>query len=138
MRVVADPNILISAALSPNGVPAQLIDAARAGTVGLIVCPELIRELSSVLARPKFRRWLSDEQAERYVADIAALAEPQPDPPPPYPIATRDPNDDYLVALALASNADALVSGDQDLTSLPYPTVLTPRVLLDQLEAGQA
>jgi predicted nucleic acid-binding protein len=56
------------------------------------------------------------------------------DPPDPVAV-TRDPNDDYLVALAIAAQADALVSGDRDLTDLQDPpvSVLTPRTFLDRL-----
>ena len=138
MRVVPDPNMLISAALSPNGVPAQIISAARQGRVQLVMCPHLVEELHEVLVRPRFRRWVSIEQVHRYVSDLTALGEPQPDPQPPYPINTRDPTDDYLVVLALLTGADALVSGDQDLTTLNQPIVLTPRQLLDHLQSGSA
>jgi predicted nucleic acid-binding protein len=48
---------------------------------------------------------------------------------------TRDPGDDYLVALARAANVDHLVSGDKDLTSLATvsPPVLSPAAFLDLL-----
>lgn len=47
---------------------------------------------------------------------------------------TCDPDDDYLVALARASGADALVSGDRDLleANVDVP-VLRPIELIDQL-----
>ncbi len=40
------------------------------------------------------------------------------DDPVEVPVVGRDPDDDYLMALARSANVDALVSGDQDLTSL--------------------
>lgn len=48
---------------------------------------------------------------------------------------SRDPDDDYLVALARAAAVDALVSGDKDLTSLQLDDldILTPRQLLENL-----
>jgi len=51
------------------------------------------------------------------------------DDPDPVPHVLRDPDDDYLVALADTSAAEAIVSGDLDLheaTGLPI-MVLTPR-----------
>jgi uncharacterized protein len=62
------------------------------------------------------------------------MAEDPPDPPP----VTRDPGDDYLVALAVRAGADVLVSGDSDLTGpkIAGVTVLTPRAFLERLEAG--
>jgi predicted nucleic acid-binding protein len=48
---------------------------------------------------------------------------------------TRDPADDYLLALALTAEASAIVSGDADLTELASApvTVLTPRAFLEAL-----
>lgn len=81
-----------------------------------------------MLLRSKFRRWLTETEARRAVAQIAQLAELHDDPPPE-PGLTPDPKDDYLVALARATSADYLISGDQHLTELadPRPAVLTPR-----------
>jgi uncharacterized protein len=45
---------------------------------------------------------------------FAELAVELPDPPPPERL-LRDPRDDYLVALARAGGAAAIVSGDRDL-----------------------
>ncbi len=51
------------------------------------------------------------------------------------PRATPDPKDDYLVALALSSEVDFLVSGDPHLTGLEgaRPRILTPRAFLELL-----
>jgi uncharacterized protein len=51
--------------------------------------------------------------------------------------ASLDPKDDYLIALARASNADCLVSGDShllDLGYLPPFMVVAPRDFLDELK----
>lgn len=48
------------------------------------------------------------------------------------PKVTGDPKDDYLVALALSSGCDAIVSGDKDLVAYGGPPpVVSPRSLLD-------
>lgn len=51
---------------------------------------------------------------------------------------SNDPADDYLVALARIADADALVSGDSDLTDLRLDdlTVMTPRQLLTLIESS--
>ena len=138
MRVVIDPNVLISAVINPTGAPGRLIEAVRSGRLQLIACPILLNEFAGVLARPKFRRWLTEDEAIRFGIDLAALAEHNPDPEVPYPIATRDPNDDYLVALTLKAEADALISGDADLAQVGGFTLLTPRQALESInsEAG--
>lgn len=52
-RIVVDPGVLVSAALSPKGNPAKIIEAVRSGRVVLIVSPHLLAELDDVLGRPK-------------------------------------------------------------------------------------
>ncbi|MHB1486640.1 MAG: putative toxin-antitoxin system toxin component, PIN family [Acidimicrobiales bacterium] len=102
--------------------------AARAGQYRLIVSPMLLHELETVLARPKFRRYLSSEDARRFVEMVGELAEVADDPPAVAEPITPDQHDDFLVVLAEAADVDVLVSGDRDLTGLNRPglTVKTP------------
>jgi hypothetical protein len=55
--------------------------------------------------------------------------------PDPVPAVTRDPADDYLVALARRERVDAIISGDLDLreAGLDDPLVWTPREAGDRL-----
>ena len=98
----------------------------------------MLAELASVLARPRRRRYVSLDEAERFAADLAGVTSLTPDPPPPHLAVCRDPADDYLVALARSTSADALVTGDQDLLSLADPdvSIITPRGLLERLQRG--
>lgn len=134
MRVVFDPNVLISAAVA-SGVSAQLLDRWLTDQpFELVVCPALIGELRDVLARDRFRRWIDAEKAALFVARLEDEAEAWPDPAE-VPAVTPDPKDDYLVALYRDCDADLLISGDSDLTDFDADdiTVLTPRELLDRL-----
>lgn len=99
-----------------------------------MTCPHLITELRDVLAREKFRRWLSQSDADIYVDRIDRESDAWPDPQDVPPV-TGDPKDDYLVALYRACDANVLVSGDDGLTSLDEPdvTVLAPAEFLNQL-----
>jgi predicted nucleic acid-binding protein len=58
------------------------------------------------------------------------------DDPPPLPGVSPDPDDDYLIALARAADADCIVSGDVHLLGLPDPSppVFTPREFLERLD----
>ena len=102
---------------------------ASGGLIGLVASPRLLDELRGVLARDKFLRWRTREQLDRFVADIEVLVEPAPDPVD-VPSVSRDPNDDYLVALAADSAADVLCSGDRDLRDVAGVVVRTPAELV--------
>ena len=90
-----------------------------------------------MLARPRLRKYLSTEEALRFVTDLAAHTTLLADPPGPHPAVCRDPRDDYLVALARSRGADALVTGDLDLLAIDVSQldidILTPRQLVERL-----
>lgn len=134
MRAVLDPNVLVSAAISPAGPPRQILTAWTDERFELVISHGVLDELADVLARPKFRRFISTAIAVAFIDGLSAAATVVADPPDP-PAVSRDPDDDYLIALARTTDADYIVSGDQDLLDLtdPDPPVLTPRQFLDLL-----
>ncbi len=117
MRAILDTNVLISAILSRRGSPARLVLAWQAGAFELVVSPALLAELARALAYPKIARLVPSADAEAYVAWIARSAVLAADPVGAPSIRSADPDDDYLVALAMAERA-VLVSGDAHLTVL--------------------
>lgn len=137
MRAVLDPNVLVSAVISPAGPPAQILQAWADEQFELIASPQLLNELDQVLRRRKFRRWISAQTASGYVEALAE-ATTVIDDPVPLARTVTDPGDEYLLALARAAPADYLVSGDAHLTGLASsdPPVLRPREFLDLLHAS--
>ena len=101
----------------------------------MVGCPALLGEGAAVLGRERLRRYLSIEEARRFVADPAGVMTLAADPSPPYPAVRRDTGDDYLVALSRAAVVDALVTGDRDLLELDDISVaaITPRALVERL-----
>jgi uncharacterized protein len=129
---VIDPNVWIAGLINPYSAPDQVIEAVMADRFTAVVCQELLDELTAVLARPKFRRWISLDQAAAFVETLGARAEHQSDLGPPER-RVRDPDDDYLVALADAAEG-RLVTEDADLLEAKLdPPATTPRELLDSL-----
>lgn len=118
MRAVLDPNVLVSAAISPTGAPAELIRRWRAGQFELVLSDELVDELDRVLRYPKLRRYVDPDAAQALIAALRADGVQREQPRDPPPVRSSDPDDDYLIALAIVSGA-ALVSGDRDLLDLP-------------------
>lgn len=137
IRVVLDANVLVSAALArdPAAPSVRAFDALLDGRIEVVGCPALLGEVAAVLGRDRLRRYLSVEEARRFVADLAGVMTLVADPPRPYPAVCRDPDDDYLVALARAHLVDALVTGDRDLLELPDigVAVIAPRELIERL-----
>lgn len=56
--------------------------------------------------------------AEAFCADLFDLARVIEDPPPTQGAVPRDPDDDKIIACALAAGAEYVVSRDHDLLSL--------------------
>ena len=133
MQVICDPNVLVSAAVTPNGVCAQLLVGLSEAPQQLIVSPLLLAELRTVLGRPRFATPPDLVQAfERYLRLIAVE---EADPAPSAGgVGSADSKDDYLIRLTLAAPRRLLVTGDRHLLDLAGPVpVATPRVLLDGL-----
>lgn len=124
MRAVFDTNIVLSALIFGRRL-LWLRRAWASAAVTPIVCRETVTELLRVLAYPKFR--LDGAEREALLAEYLPFAETAHlrDAPPDLPLSCRDRDDVVFLRLALASRADLLVSGDQDLTVLAsaYPVV---------------
>lgn len=88
-----------------------------------------------MLARPKFRRFITIAVVAEFIDGLATDAVIVADPAEP-PAVSPDPDDDYLIALARIARAEYLVSGDRHLLGLtePDPPVLAPRQFLEILE----
>ena len=135
MRVVLDPNVLISALISSHGAPARILERWRSGAFELIVSRSLVDELERALEYPKLRKYFLSIEAASYIEIITAGAIHELDPTPyPLRVRSRDPNDDYLLALASQSSA-ALVTGDADLLELHLELpILTPGGFLNTVD----
>lgn len=73
LRVVIDPGVLVSAHISGQGAPAELIRRWIEGQIDILVSPLLLEELDGVLHRPKLRR------RELLTSDLVPLPEKTPD-----------------------------------------------------------
>jgi uncharacterized protein len=133
VRAVLDPNVVIFGAISPRGAPADVLRSLAGGEFELIACQALLGELERALAYPKLRPYISESDAADLVRWVAGGASIVVDPDPDPCVRSRDPDDDYLIALASAHRA-ALVSGDKDLLALDGEIpVFSPRAFLDLL-----
>lgn len=138
--------MLVSVTLSGKGAPREILRLWMAGAFDLVVSSRLLHELQTVLAREKFRRHLTHDEAAEYVSWLHHEAEVLEEPDESLAVgATPDPDDDYLVGLTALAGASYLVSGDSHLLGLPdraikdaegrvLARVVTPREFLEELE----
>jgi uncharacterized protein len=118
VRVAPDTNVVVSGLLW-RGRPRHILAAARAGRLTLFTTPELLDELQDVLSRPKLARRMAGVgvAASTLLVSFAALAvlvKPASIPP----VVLDDPDDDAVLACAIAARAQAIVSGDAHLLQL--------------------
>lgn len=118
MRVVIDTNTVISGLLW-HGAPREVLDLARAKRIRLYTSSDLIVELDDVLHRPKFAPRISktNQSVDTILRSFTTLCTVVVAPPLPQPAAS-DPDDDAVLACAIAVKATAIVSGDRHLLDL--------------------
>ncbi|MBC9868329.1 MAG: putative toxin-antitoxin system toxin component, PIN family [Opitutae bacterium] len=108
-----DTNVLISAALQPNGSPRAVVETLRAVRGVLLFSDETFDELQTRLHRAKFDKYVSHNSRSIFLAQLETVSE--------WvsiigaKLGCRDPDDDKLLETALMGEADCIVTGDQDL-----------------------
>jgi putative PIN family toxin of toxin-antitoxin system len=118
VRLVADTNVVVSGLLW-LGNPGRLLEAASLGRVTLYTSVALLTELSSTLSRPKLARPImrsgltQDDLLGRYL-NVVVVVEPSSVPR----VVPDDPDDDQVLACALAAQVEMIVSGDKHLLDL--------------------
>jgi hypothetical protein len=139
MRLILDTNVLLSALLSPRGAPAKLLAAWEQKLFTLVISDELVEELREVLRRPFFRARLRESDVELFAASLHDLALCYSQPPPSKP--ARDAKDTFLLALASASEAAFLVTGDKGLLAMNrhgVTRIVTPALMVECLKTPNA
>lgn len=113
-KIIVDSNIWISFLIGKNlkGLQNQ-IDSKF---IKIITCHEQLLELSEVFKKPKIKKYFSTEQIIEFFELLDESSEE-------FVLKTktnlcRDPKDNYLVSLAIDSEADFLITGDKDLLEM--------------------
>lgn len=114
MKVVLDTNVILSAYLF-GGRPLDVLKLAKEGVVELLTSDEALGELVGVLHRDKFsnrlrRLGLTPELVVSTFKEIAV-----PVAPANVSGICGDPDDDHFIGIAIAGEADAIISGDKHL-----------------------
>jgi len=132
---VLDSVVLVSALLTPGGVASDVVRQARDGAFTCCLSDEILAETRRVLndtPRLRQRYTYGEEDVQAFILSLRAAARLVTDVPPLTGI-VRDPNDDMVIACAVAAAADYIVSRDEDLLSLgTYEgiTMITPEAFI--------
>jgi putative PIN family toxin of toxin-antitoxin system len=118
VRLVLDTNVVISALLW-RGKPYRLLETIRRQEGSQLYSSSvLLEELSDVVSRPAMTKRLAaiGKSAPQVLTDYLEAIELVE--PVDVPRVARDPDDDHVLACALAAGAELIVSGDPDLLVL--------------------
>jgi uncharacterized protein len=132
-RLVLDTNVLLSALLFRVGAVSWLRIAWQSKTIRPLASRETTAELIRVLAYSRFR--LNEAERQDLLADYLPWCETVTIASPAAVPDCRDPFDRPFLELALAAQADALLTGDGDLLALAPDfavPILTPRAFRDR------
>ncbi len=144
-KAVIDTTVLVSAFLKPNpgGVSFELLLFAKEGRFELYLSDGILEEVADALMgyeRIRRRYRYSDSSIVEYCQNLEELAKLVRKVPEVRGVVARDPDDDMIVACALAADADYLVTRDKDLLSLGRHgriTMITPEAFLRVLRARE-
>ena len=128
MRVVVDTNIVVSGLRAPQGNPGRVLILVRAGVIVPVYDARISAEYVEVCARPRLR--LDAGDVEQLVADVARLGE-RIAAAPRAAFTLPDPKDQCFLDVALAGQADAIVTGNRrDFPDACGVRVLSPAELV--------
>lgn len=143
MRVVLDSSVLVSAFIAPRSELMLVLRLPLRGRYRLVLSEEILTETArSLLTKDSVRRYAAylDEDVHGYLAWLLSVAE-LVDDVPELSVVPGDPEDDMVVATAVAAEADYLVTGDRrhllpmkEYRGIPF---IAPRHFLDLLQSEQ-
>lgn len=139
LRVVVDTNIFVSAQLSRNGVPAQVLKTWRERHFIMLTSPAIITEVAETLAgfiglAPYD---VSQQDVDEIVTLLKTVAVQVPGNADVSDAGITDLDDLVFLACAVNGEADFIASGDKHLKGLrSYRgiSIVTARELLDILD----
>ena len=111
MRIVLDTNIFVSALVSGEGPPGQVLAAIRRERITLVTSTFQIEELRSVLTRDRLEPCIRSEEADDLLCHLEAVGVVMSELPDIG--LSPDPNDKPILATAIAGEAELVVSGDK-------------------------
>jgi len=139
-KVVIDINLFVSGVINKSGNPARLLQLWRDNTFLLIISEQMLEDIKRVLHYPRIKNKynLKDKEIKQTVDTIKKFAIVFPDLID-LDVIKEDPDDNKVLACAIAAKADRIVSGDRHLLKLGVfgnIPILTAKDFLDSIESN--
>ena len=127
MKILIDTNVLVSAALNPNGVPAAAYKKAASYPNRGMICEQNLDELKRIFQQ-KFPKKLAALEAFLDTARTTLELVPVPKEEMALEAAIRDIDDRPILRAAVKAGADILLTGDKDFLSsdITHPAMMSP------------
>ena len=141
ISAVVDASVLVSAFLFPESVPGRVLKLAEQGAFALYLSPLLLDETRYALLSTRLRDVYGHDEAAvtAWCTDLEGTGTVFAGTLPEIGQACRDPNDDHVIATAIAVNAGIIVTGDKDLLALGEfqdVRIITAREFLSEMKAN--
>ena len=131
MRILLDTNLLVRAAITPDGLARKLLrHIEQSQDHVLIVSSNLLTEVADVLRRPRIQaRWhLSDEDIQIYCQYLSSVGEEVP--AQQLPSVISDPKDQAVIEAAVAGDVDGICTSDAHFYTSPAREFLAEHGIL--------
>ena len=131
MRVLIDTNVLISAALSADGIPFQAYAKAASHPNHGLICEQNVDEMKRIFNK-KFPGRLAPLNKFLSVALLTLELVPVPTEETVLETQIRDVNDRPILRAAIKAKADVLLTGNKDFleSGVKNPKIITPAEFL--------
>ncbi|MCL2875477.1 MAG: putative toxin-antitoxin system toxin component, PIN family [Betaproteobacteria bacterium] len=138
MRVILDTNVLIAALISSHSPPDIIYRAWHTARFDLVTAVAQLDELRRVSRYPKIKAILSAHRVGTMINNMQRAIVLGALPPLPDDIEASDPNDAFLLAMALAGEADYLVTGDRRAGLLQRGSIGRTRIVTPTMFCAEA
>lgn len=131
LKVVLDTNVVVSAMLTKQGLPALLLNLALRRKVRMFYSPDLMAEYEGVLKRRKFS--FPSKDVEEILDQIRSTGL-EVFPKQAVTLLTEDPTDNRLLEISQEAEADYLITGNKKhfpLVTFQKTKIVSPREFLE-------
>jgi putative PIN family toxin of toxin-antitoxin system len=135
MRITLDTNVLVRAAVAPQGPGRAVLGLGTAPPHVIVISDFIIAELRRALGYPRIRQRyaITDGDVDEFESLLRGVADTVP-VPAQMPVLSGDPDDDPIIATAVIGQSDVLCTLDRHLRQPlieAYCATFNIRVLTD-------